>query len=186
MFYPFSLLPLLEPRCWESTPRLFVDDSSLGEAVSDQEGRALVEKDMEKYLYGNPVGIPKGHGQSGLRGDNQLWRALQKGPWGAVSCQEPAVFPGITGAPGNGPEGSGGQRPRVLPGFGLHVQIRFQGSKMNTAESPHHGQGTGQTKRGWELCQSKAMVHMISITISLDMNKRKTSHQWHSPDLLGI
>lgn len=42
MLYPSSLLPLLEPRCWESTPILFVDDSSLREAVSDKEDRAVV------------------------------------------------------------------------------------------------------------------------------------------------
>lgn len=45
MLCPSSLLPLLESKCWGSTARLFVDDSSLGETVSGLEGR---EKDLEK------------------------------------------------------------------------------------------------------------------------------------------
>lgn len=48
LMYPSSLLPLLEPRVWESTPRLSVDDTSLGGAVSELEDRAVVEKDLEK------------------------------------------------------------------------------------------------------------------------------------------
>lgn len=41
------------------------------------------------------MGLPEGQGKSGLRGDIQLGRALQKGPWEAVNSQESAGHPDV-------------------------------------------------------------------------------------------
>lgn len=72
-------------------------------------------------------------------------------------------------------EGTGGewdgQQDQALSRFGLQVQVRFQHSQVHPKESLHHGQGTEQTKRSCELCQSKAMIYMIRTTFYLYVNK---------------
>lgn len=120
-----------------------MDDISLGGEVCELAGGAVYEKDLEKWLWGSP------------RTKESLGSEMMK------SFAERALggskLPGVSSAPRHQSSAYtrewtsgewGSQRDQVLSQFGLQVQARVQHSGMNPAESPHHGQGTGQTKRG--------------------------------------
>lgn len=108
-----------------------MDDISLGGEVSELEGRAVYENDRGKQLWGSP------------KAKESLASEVMK------SFAERALggskLPGVSSAPRHQSSACtrectsgewGSQWDQVLSQFGLQVQVRFQCSGINPAESP--------------------------------------------------